>query len=263
MAGASAEHTSGPAVLVIQPDDIVGIARFGRWLADAGVACRIVRPYAGEPVRDRLAEHGLLILGGRMSANDDHDHPWLSDVRKLLRHAVESSTPTLGICLGGQLLARAMGGTVERGDRGMETGVVRVRWRPEADVDPLVTGLPSPLTAVSSHRDMVAVLPPGASWLGSSEMYPHQAFRVGARAWGVQFHPEASIDDYRRWRAVSTASDPETLERMRVGERELERLDAQVAAHCRQLAARFGEHVCARWRQRAAAQASSLRGHGR
>ncbi|WP_052344472.1 type 1 glutamine amidotransferase [Thermocrispum municipale] len=254
MTFASPQRTERPTVLVVQPDELVVVDRFGTWLAEAGVDLRLVRPWAGEDVPEQVTDAGLLVLGGRMSANDDDEHPWLGDIRRLLRHAVASARPTLGICLGGQLLAKAMGGTVELGDRGVEAGAVRVHWRPEAEDDPLFTGLPSPLLAVSGHRDMISSLPSDATWLGYSDLYPHQAFRAGPRAWGVQFHPEASVAAFRTWRKARADSDPETVERMRVGERELERLDHLVAAHCRRLATRFCDHVQAQWRQDAPAR---------
>lgn len=159
-------------MLVVQPDERSVLDRFGDWMAGAGLAWRIVRPFAGEPVPQRVDGHGLLVLGGRMSANDDHEHPWLADVRRLLREAVAESCPTLGVCLGGQLLARALGGSVAIGDRGVEAGVARIHLRPEAEDDPLFANLPSPLLAASMHGDMISALPPGAAWLAHSEMYP-------------------------------------------------------------------------------------------
>jgi GMP synthase (glutamine-hydrolysing) len=188
-----------PRLLVIQPHDSCPVDRFGTWLEQAGVRLETCRPYAGEPVPERVTQDGLLVLGGRMGANDDAELAWLGPVKALMRRAVEDRVPTLGICLGAQLLAAACGGRVEVGSGGIEAGVVDVQWRPEAAADPLVGGLPGPFAGPSMHLDAVVELPTGATWLGQTSAYPHQAFRVGTAAWGVQFHPEVSLATYRTW----------------------------------------------------------------
>ena len=148
---------------------------------------------------------GLVVLGGHMSAYDDAAAPWLPELRALLADASTQGVPTLGICLGAQLLAAARGGRVQvAAPPGRESGVVDVRWRPEAAGDAVVGAVaaladdrhrtPQP----SMHADAVVDLPRGAVWLASSAMYPYQAFRIGS-AWGVQFHPEAGADTLRGW----------------------------------------------------------------
>ena len=94
-----------PRLLVIQPDPLTVLDRFGEWLADAAVSIEVVRPFAGDVVPEYLRTDGLLVMGGRMSVWHDRDHPWLADVRRLFRHAVQAARPTVGICLGAQLLA--------------------------------------------------------------------------------------------------------------------------------------------------------------
>ncbi len=184
-------------VVVIQnvPHDPIG--RLATWLD--GIELEIVRPYAGDAVPGR-APDGLIVLGGSMSATDDHPTTWLPEVQRLLAGAVAGAVPTLGICLGAQLLAVACGGRVEQSAApGRESGVIDVTWRAAATDDLLVAGLPDPFPAPSWHVDAVSELPAGAIWLGESAMYPHQAFRVGECAWGLQFHPEVSLADYRNW----------------------------------------------------------------
>lgn len=190
-----------PAVLVVQHEAACPIDRLGGWLAEAGTQVVLCRPYEGDPVPQRVAQDGLVVLGGHMGALDDEPAPWLPAVRDLLAVSVGDGTPTLGICLGAQLLAVACGGRVEVGDPGIEAGVVDVHWRPAASRDPLVAGLPAPLPGPSMHLDAVVELPAGAAWLGETGLYPHQAFRVGAAAWGVQFHPEVSLATFRTWAA--------------------------------------------------------------
>lgn len=234
-----------PRLLVVQPDPQDPLDRFAGLLTDARLAVRVVQPFAGEMLPDRLEEDGLLVLGGRMSAADDDEYPWLADIRRLLCHAVDLPRPALGICLGAQLLAQTFGGTVTAGDRGLETGVVRIRWRPEARADVLFANLPTPFLAGAMHDDMIKTLPEVAVWLGHSDMYPHHAFRVGPCTWGVQFHPEVSPAGYRQWVSARAETDPVTVRRMRSGAADFQRLDDDVVAGIAVLARRFADLVYA------------------
>lgn len=226
-------------VLVVQHEDTCPPDRLGDWLAEQGVALEVCRPYAGDAVPDRVTADGLLVLGGHMGAYDDAEAPWLPATRALLASAASSGTPTLGVCLGAQLLAVACGGRVEVGRGGIEAGVVDVRWRPEAAQDPLFGDVGPSTAGPSMHLDAVVELPPGAAWLGATGAYPHQAFRVGPAAWGVQFHPEVAPATYRRW-AAGHASD---WDRWGLSGDEvvaqLDRRDDEVVAAGRRLAARF------------------------
>ena len=170
-------------LLVVQPDAECPVERFGPWLEEAGARLKVLRPYAGDQVPDTVDADGLVVLGGDMGAHDDPGHPWLADLRTLMRSSVDREVPTLGICLGGQILASATGGTVARGAAGMESGVVEVTARTEATTDELMRNLPWPIRQGSMHRDAITDLPPGATWLAESQAYPHQAFRVGSSAW--------------------------------------------------------------------------------
>lgn len=167
-----------------------------------GCSVEVVRPAAGERLPDRLFGSGwggVLVLGGEMAAWEDDVAPWLPAVRALLRRAVQERVPTLGICLGAQLLAMATGGRVRRGASGPEVGVLRVELARAARRDPFTSRLPPVVLAPQGHRDAVTSLPPGAVLLGSSVRYPHQVFRVGPAAWGVQYHPEVSRPVFATW----------------------------------------------------------------
>lgn len=239
---------SRPRLLVIQPDPLGALDRFAEWLTNAGLEVRVIRPFAGEEIPNTLAEDGLLVLGGDMGANDDDEYPWLADIRHLLRHTVDSALPTLGICLGGQLLAKALGGTVTVGDRELEAGVVSISWRPAAHTDTLFADLPTPFLVGAMHDDVVSELPGEAVWLGQGDMYPHQAFRAGACAWGVQFHPEVSCDGYRKWVAAWDGTSAVAWNRLQQGVADFHRFDDEIAGTTRILAHRFADVIHAQSR---------------
>lgn len=237
------EMNPGPTVLVVQPDAADPLGRFEGWLQDAGIHVQLVRPYAGEPVPRTLEADGLIVLGGKMSANDDAEHPWLDDVRALQADAVAHDRPALGICLGAQLLSQALGGRVVEGDCGFEAGLTTVCTTEAAGEDPLFSGVAPQFLTASMHGDMIEVLPPDAVLLGSSDDYPHQAFRVGQHAWGMQFHPEIAPATYAVWADLYDSEDPDQLERVARGVAELESADADVRRSSAVLALRFGERV--------------------
>lgn len=189
-----------PRILVIEHDPSDPVLRLGDWLREAGAELTICRPYAGDPVPADLAGFDALIsMGGEMGARDDDRAPWLPATRRLLAGAVAAATPTLGVCLGGQLLAAATGGTVRTGPDGPEIGAYLTAKRDAAMSDPLFADLPMTPDVMQYHHDVVTTLPPGAVLLLSSMGYPNQAWRQGPSAWGVQFHFETSADDVRAW----------------------------------------------------------------
>ena len=183
-------------ITVVEHEPKCGLDRFADWL---GTPVTTIRPYAGAGVPGAV-EHGLIVLGGSMSAYDDRVAPWLPAVRDLMKGAVTDGVPVLGICLGAQLLAVACGGRVDvAAATGRESGVIDVEWLPAASDDVLLHDLPMPGAGPSMHADAVVELPLDSRWLGRSARYPHQAFRVGSAAWGLQFHPEVSLGTFRGW----------------------------------------------------------------
>jgi len=188
-----------PRVLAIRPDPDDPLGPVAEWLRGAGVEPVEV---AGDEVPGNLAGYaGLIVLGGYMGANDDAAHPWLARVKALLREAVADELPTLGICLGGQLLAVANGGRVERSPDGPEYGAQLVAKRSVAAQDPLFRPLPIATDVIQWHVDAITRLPPGAIELASSPVCANQAFRLGRLAWGLQFHIETTPDLVRQWAA--------------------------------------------------------------
>lgn len=248
MAGAHRVHGSqdalgGPiSLLVVQPDARCDLDRFEGWLAATGAQLHLVRPYLGERIPSWLGEDGLVVLGGAMSSNDDSDAPWLEDIRALFREAIAAGKASLGICLGGQLLAQALGGEVAAGRNGLEVGMTEVMLRDGAEADPLLGGLDSPFLAVNFHYDEIVNLPDGAEWLADGTRYPHQAFRFES-AWGVQFHPEITPARLRRWNSIAEDLDPSLAQDLEEGARVFERRDDEVAAAMRHVARNFTNEV--------------------
>ncbi|MBP2702541.1 type 1 glutamine amidotransferase [Microbispora sp. RL4-1S] len=229
-------------VVVIEHEAEAGLGFFEGWLAAAGIACRVVRPYLGEPVPGRAGD-GLVVLGGAASAWDDEGYGWLPATRDLMAGAVEEGVPTLGICLGAQLMTLACGGAVEPGTAGPEIGAGEIRPLPAAADDPLFSALPpGPLPAVQYHYDAMTRLPDGAMRLAGSPRYPNQAYRLGAAAWAVQFHPEATAEIFVSWTGTSDLG-PELIEELNAGVKEAE---AEMAAAWRPLAEAFAAVVASR-----------------
>ncbi|MCU1602385.1 MAG: putative glutamine amidotransferase [Frankiales bacterium] len=174
----------------------------GTWLPEAGLGLSVVEPWRGDPLPDDLGSHeALVVMGGPQQAYDDGSAPWLRRTKELIRTAVAQSVPVLGVCLGAQLLAEATGGQVTPGEHGPELGAKLVAKRDAAGADPLFWDLPLSPVVVQWHWDAVTDLPPAATLLMSSPTYPNQAFRVGDKAWGLQFHIETDAAMVGRWAA--------------------------------------------------------------
>jgi len=189
-------------VLVVQHEDGCPPARLGVWLVDAGFELDVRRPYAGQALPDDLTGHdALVVLGGEMGANDDAVHPWLSPTKDLLREAARDAVPTLGVCLGHQLAAVALGGTVGRSRRGRQIGVLEVGWTGEAASDPLLANLATFRRAIQWNEDLVLEPSPGAVLLAATELGEIQAMRFAPTVWGVQWHPEATLEMIQSWAA--------------------------------------------------------------
>ena len=186
-----------PTILVLEHDPTDPVQRLGDWLVEAGAELVICRLHAGDRLPD--AFDGLVCMGGRMNAWNDAATPWLADTKRLLRRAVADGTPTLGVCLGAQLLAAAGGGTVQKGPNGPEIGAYLAAKRDAAGEDPLFGPVRMTPDVMQCHEDAVTVLPPGSTLLLSGTGYPHQAWRQGRAAWAVQFHPEPTADTVREW----------------------------------------------------------------
>ena len=234
-------------VLILQHLSADGPAYLGRWLAARGVPCEIVNSEAGHIAPEDLRGHSALaILGGEMSANDPL--PGLRRAEALVRQAVSAGVPTLGHCLGGQLMARALGARV------LASPAPEIGWQPlEVFDDPEATawfGGPGPQTVFQWHFEALE-LPPGAVRLAGSAACPNQAFALGPHL-ALQFHVEIDDEKLRRWscdegerwaNARRSHASAQTGDAMRQG------VAAHLAAH-----QALADRIYARWLHLAAAR---------
>lgn len=229
-------------VLVVQHQDDCPPALMGDWLVEAGCLLDVRRPYAGDPLPTDLAGHdAYLVLGGSMGAGDDTEHPWLPAVKALVRDAAGRRTPTLGICLGHQLAAVALGGESRRNERGQQLGLLPMGWLDDARTDPLLGPLTGTEVGVFWNDDIVVRAPEGTVPLARTSHGELQAARFAPTVWGVQLHPEVDEHILRTW----SEEDPD-----RYAEGVVEGVLAEVAAQRSRLEAG--------WRPLAQALARSL-----
>ncbi len=185
-------------ILVIEHASFVHLAALRAVLEKSGLPFWEIRPYRGDVFPELSEISGVLSLGGPMGANDEAEHSWIPTELSFLKQAVEAKIPTIGICLGAQMMAKALGSSVERADQ------AEVGWHPlnlseEGRRDPLFKDLEGSPTEVYQWHQDTFFLPPGATLLASSPLCPRQAFRIGMHAYGVQFHPEADPALIEEW----------------------------------------------------------------
>jgi GMP synthase (glutamine-hydrolysing) len=159
------------------------------------------RPFRGDVLPDPTSDlAGTVIFGGKQAAENEERDPFLGDEIRWIRACMALNLPTLGICLGAQLIIRALGGRVGA----LEGDLHEFGCYP---VTPTAAGrdfLPGPLHVTEAHYHTFT-LPAGVELLATGTHYAHQAFRNGANVYGVQFHPECTIEIFRRWQTADWA----------------------------------------------------------
>lgn len=200
---------------MVEHQSDAGVGLLGERLRADGITLDVTGPDTGQTIPTSLDGYdGLIVLGGNPGPLDDDEAPWLPRARSLVAEALAQNLPMLGVCLGGQLLTTVAGGHVDTMPGGPEIGLKSVRFNEAAETDELFSALNDlaerDLPAVQWHYLESARLAPSTVLLASNPACAHQAYRVGERAWGVQFHPEATAATVGEW----IEKDPDELDRL-------------------------------------------------
>ncbi len=174
---------------------------FDQWTTDAlalpAPAITVHDPVQDKALPDSMAYSGVVITGAHAMVTDPL--PWIARLESWLRTLLRQQAPIFGICFGHQLLAQAAGGEVGFHPQGKEISTVTIELTDASAEDPLFHRLPTTFPAHVTHAQSVFHLPKGATLLARNGHEPHQAFRLGDSAWGVQFHPEFSPEIMRAY----------------------------------------------------------------
>ncbi|KQT94353.1 hypothetical protein ASG49_05580 [Marmoricola sp. Leaf446] len=203
----SGSEPGRPRVLVVEHEAGAPAALLGEWLVEAGADLDVRRPYAGDALPDDLAGHdALLVLGGSMGAHDDAEHAWLTPTKRLVREAADRAVPGVGVCLGHQLAAAALGGRSAPNPAGQQLGLLPVGWTDAAAADPLLSAVAvGPARGLHFNDDVVVEQPDGVVVLATAPGGELQAARLAPTVWGVQLHPEVDAAIVAQW----AAEDPD------------------------------------------------------
>ncbi|MBX3362208.1 MAG: type 1 glutamine amidotransferase [Phycisphaeraceae bacterium] len=190
------------AIIVFQHSERGGPGRLGATLRDHGFKLDIRRldvdGAKGLPA-DLDNVHGIVSLGGPQNVGEPHE--WMAGEMELLRQAHARQLPVIGICLGAQMIAAALGGEVGPMER-PELGMPLVSLNPGGQTETMLAGIPWDCPQFSTHGFEIKKLPAGAQVLGGSKQCKIQVFRAGIRTYGFQYHPEADMEMIRAYAAA-------------------------------------------------------------
>jgi GMP synthase-like glutamine amidotransferase len=211
-------------VLVFQHIPVEHPGIFRDFLAEDEISWDAIELDAGETIPNLDGYDALWVMGGPMDVWEEEKYPWLAEEKAAIREAVsERAMPFLGVCLGHQLLAAALGGRVAP-MKAPEVGILDVRLAAPATHDRLFSGLASPIKCLQWHGAEVVQPPDNATVLASSPACAVQALRVGSRAYGLQYHVELTASTISDWGVVPVYQ--QSLERA-LGSGSMPRLDAE------------------------------------
>ncbi len=185
-------------ILIIKHIEIEGPETIGQFFADEGFEIKVLDLHKGDSL-PKAFDHvdALISLGGPMNVYEEKKYPFLKEETAFIQQVLERGIPFLGICLGSQLLAKAAKATVGSSPE-KEIGFAPVQLTAAGKKDPLFEGVKGQFDVFQWHEDMFEV-PASGTLLASSTVCPHQAFRVGPCAYGVQFHIEITDKSIREW----------------------------------------------------------------
>lgn len=189
-------------ILVLQHLAVEHPGVFRDFLNEDGLSWHTVELDQGEPIPDLEAFDVMMVMGGPQDVWQEDLYPWLVAEKAAIRRFVaELGRPYLGICLGHQLLADALGGKVGPG-AAPEVGTLTISQTDDGRKDPLFSGVPDPIEVLQWHGAEVKQLPEGGTLLARSDICPVQAFRYGRHAYGLQCHVEVTSETVADWAAI-------------------------------------------------------------
>lgn len=189
-------------VLVVLNDPVSPLGSFSEHFAADGISPTTFEPQSGAPIPDLDRFDILVVLGGRMEVWEEKEHPWLAAEKEAVRQWVAADKPLLGICLGHQLLADALGGQVKRAEPG-EAALTEIKLTEAGISHPIFSGFGPSKKAISWHGSEVSKLPTGARLLASTADCHVTSFAVGSAAVGVQYHVEATTVQTNEWSCMA------------------------------------------------------------
>lgn len=193
-------------ILIIKHIDIEGPGTFGDFLVKKGEPFRIVELGAGEKLPENLdGIKAVVVLGGPMNVYEEDKYPFLKEENEFIQEVLKKEIPYFGICLGSQLLAKAAGARVVRSPV-KEIGWYNVALTDVGKSDHFFQGFRENEEIYHWHGDMFEI-PEGGALLASGTGCPHQAFRVGKNAYGIQFHVEVTDRSIKEWCDEYSATD--------------------------------------------------------
>jgi GMP synthase-like glutamine amidotransferase len=207
------------------------------FLREDGIEGTTVELDAGDSIPALDDADALLVFGGPMNVDEDARFPWLGPETAAIRDAAMGGLPILGVCLGGQLLAKALGGRVTKNPV-PEVGLLEVELTEPGAGDPLFAGWPRRPPVVQWHSDTFA-LPSGATLLATSPACRSQAFRWGERAYGLQFHPEVTAEMVEEWAGIPEYAEAMRRMRGQAGGSPFDRVPAEAPALARRARALY------------------------
>jgi len=189
-------------IVVFQHADVEHPGVFRDFLKEDGFTYQAVELDEGEPIPDLDPFDLMIVMGGPQDVWEEDTYPWLKPEKAAIRKFVaDMRRPYLGICLGHQLLASALGGTVGPAAT-PEIGILNIARTGEGHDDPLMQGVANPMQVLQWHGAEVTAAPPQSSILASSDACGVQALRYGDHAYGIQFHVEITNDTVGEWAEI-------------------------------------------------------------
>ena len=201
-------------VLVIENDPEAPLGLVGRMMEEQRIAYDVIQAERSEIPNTADGYAALIVLGGPQHVGDDESYPYFVAEEALIRDIIAKDIAYLGVCLGGQLLAHALGAAVGP-HRMFEAGFSRVEFTSEGISDPLYRGLPGTQLVFQWHVDAFT-LPQSATLLATGVDTPYQAFRYGSKAYGLQYHIEMLPETFAFWlhadhRELEAALGPDAI----------------------------------------------------